>query len=430
MERETNPMTLRIGLIGAGNRGIDVYGTHLLDQRERARIVAISDPRRERLLHGGQLHSVPAAQLYGDAAAFWAAAPNLRLDAVIIASPDDTHHAHTLHAVALNLPILLEKPIANNPAHIQDLQDRLRNYRPPVIIAHVLRYTPFFQVIKTLLDEKRIGQLIHINHTENIGYWHFAHSYVRGNWRRHDTASPMVLAKSSHDLDILRWFAGAPVRDLSAYGALHHFKASEAPAGSTAYCLDGCAVEAACPYSARKIYLERFGAERDWAAWPNNVVTLDSTPQGVRAALEDGPYGRCVYRCDNDVFDTYSINLQFENQVTATFTLTAFTEANTRTVHLVGTHGEIHGHMAKGEVVVADFRHRTQEVITLSDVTSDGHGGGDRALLLNFIDLLERYRRGELVTSLTAFHEALDSHSMAFRAHQAASRNARLGPVN
>ncbi|MGI8746851.1 MAG: Gfo/Idh/MocA family protein [Deinococcus sp.] len=421
-------MTLRIGLLGAGNRGIGAYGTHLLTQPRRARIVAVAEPRPERLLHAGELHDVPAGELFASTEAFWEAAPGLGLDAVIIATPDETHHAQVLRAAELGVPMLLEKPVANSLGQLLDLRERLRDYRSPIVVAHVLRYTLFFRTLKRLLDEGRIGDLVHLNHTENVGYWHFAHSFVRGNWRREGTSSPMVLAKSCHDLDILRWFAGAPLRTLGAFGGLHHFSREHAPEGSTEFCLDGCAVEASCPYSARKIYLERFGAERGWKGWPNNVLTLDTTPAGVRAALEKGPYGRCVYRCDNDVFDTYSINLLFGNGVSAAFSLTAFTEVNTRTLHLVGSHGEVHGHMEKGEIIVQDFRTRTREVIDVSDVdASDGHGGGDRALVLNFLDLLEDYVRGERRSSPTAFQESLESHIIAFHAHGAA-KDAQLRP--
>lgn len=404
---------LRLGLVGAGSRGTDVYGQTLLSYPERAQLVAVSDPRRERLERIGRQHEVPRSHRFREAREFWTRAPDLDLDAVIIASPDETHHAQVLQATALQLPMLLEKPVANTLGAVQDLRRRLRGYRPPIVVAHVLRYTPFFQTIHTLLGAGRIGKLIHINHTENIGFWHFAHSFVRGNWRQESASSPMVLAKASHDLDILRWLAGAPACDVHAYGALHHFKPSEAPAGSTAHCLDGCAAERHCPYSARRIYLERFAGQR---GWPNNVVTPDPTPHRLEEALRLGPYGRCVYRCDNDVLDTYSINILFVNDVTAAFTLTAFTEETTRTLHLVGTHGELHAHMDKGEIIVADFC--TRQSITLRvGAPQDGHGGGDQALILAFLTLLERYGEGEEVDSLTTFEESLDAHLMAFQAH-------------
>jgi predicted dehydrogenase len=274
-----------------------------------------------------------------------------------------------------------------------------------------------------LLEEGAVGRLVHLNHTEHIGHWHFAHSFVRGNWRDERESSPMVLAKASHDLDLLRWIAGSPARHVSAYGALHHFRAEHAPPGAPDRCLDGCPAEPTCPYSARRIYLDRFGGQD---GWPNNVVTPDPTPERLLAALRDGPYGRCVYRCDNTVLDTYSINILFENDVTAAFTLTAFTEQTTRTLHAVGTHGELYGHFDRAEIVVEDFRTHERRTIPVPG-DAQGHGGGDEALTLDFIDLLERYRGGEAATSLTAFEECLDAHLMAFDAHRDAVRHQHLG---
>lgn len=412
-------MTLRLGLIGAGSRGADVYGRLLLSHREQAAIVAITDPRADRLQETGDRHGVPARERFEHGDEFWTRAAQLELDAVIIASPDATHHDQVVQAAGLQLPMLLEKPIATTLDALEDLQRRLGGYQPPVVVAHVLRYTPFFQTLHRLLHTGRIGRLVHINHTENIGYWHFAHSFVRGNWRQEAASSPMVLAKACHDLDILRWLADAPPRHLSAYGALHHFKASQAPEGSAARCLDGCSAEPRCPYSARKIYLERFGNGPDAASWPNNVLTLTPTLEAVEEALRHGPYGRCVYHCDNDVLDTYSINILFANSVTACFTLTAFTEETTRTLHVVGTHGEIHAHMDRGEVVLTDFRTGSREPFPLS-VAPAGHAGGDQALTRSFLRLVAEYQQGTQDVSPTSFQASVDAHMMAFEAHQAA----------
>ncbi|WP_027480472.1 Gfo/Idh/MocA family protein [Deinococcus pimensis] len=418
-------MALRIGLIGAGSRGLDVYGRTMLAQGDRCRVVAVAEPHHDRLRLAAAELRVPGGGRFADPDAFWTAARGLDLDAVVIASPDRSHHAHVLEAVRLEVPMLLEKPAAHSLPALRDLRRRLSGYRPPVMIAHVLRYTAFFRTVHDLLSSGAVGRLVHLNHTENIGYWHFAHSFVRGNWRDEATSSPMVLAKASHDLDLLRWLVGAPPRRVTAFGRLHHFRPDQAPVGAPEHCLDGCPAEPDCPYSARKIYLERFQAE---GGWPNNVVTPDPSRATLLEALARGPYGRCVYRCDNSVHDTYSINILFENDVTAAFTLSAFTEETTRTVHVMGTHGELHGHLDRGEVVVNDFRSRERRVIRVP-ATSGGHGGGDEALTLSFLDLVERYRGGEAVTSATAFEECLDAHLMAFEAHEDALRHRVGGPA-
>ena len=186
-------------------------------------------------------------------------------------------------------------------------------------VCHVLRYTPFFSKIKELLDKGCIGRLISIQHNENVGYWHYAHSFVRGNWRNSEDSSPMILAKSCHDMDIMLWLAGADCRSISSYGSLTHFKSENAPEGAPYRCMDGCPVQNECPYYAPRLYLT------ENTSWPTSVISADTGIEARTKALREGPYGRCVYRCDNNVVDHQVVAIEFKNDVTAVFTMSAFT---------------------------------------------------------------------------------------------------------
>lgn len=410
--------TVRLAILGAGSRGIGTYGAYLLRRPDLAQIVAIADPRADRLHAAAQQHGLDPDHLYPS----WDALLRREadLDAVIIATPDQLHLEPALAAIRRGLAVLLEKPICPTEPEVIRLKRAARRYRADVMVAHVLRYTPFFTRIKELLDRGVIGQLQVIRHTEQVGYWHFAHSYVRGNWRRAADASPMILAKACHDLDILRWLAGARCVGLNSFGRLGHFTAANAPDGATERCDQGCRVEPVCPYSAQRIYLERLPpADR----WPHNVVSLDPTPEALAVALHDGPYGRCVYHCDNDVADHQVVSLRFANEVVANLTVSGFTRENTRTIHLMGSHGEIGGNFARNEITVTDFRIDDVRTSRLTVPPDSVHGGGDEGLLADFIARTrQRLRDGAADAALTSLDESIDSHLMAF-----AAEKSRLG---
>lgn len=409
---------IRLAILGAGSRGIGTYGAYLLRRPDLARVVAVADPREDRLHEAGQILGLEADRLYPS----WE--PLLKrekdLDAVVIATPDTMHLPPALAAIRRGLSILLEKPICPTEAELRRLRTAARRHGADVMVAHVLRYTPFFARIKELLDRGVIGQLQVIRHTEQVGYWHFAHSYVRGNWRRTADASPMILAKACHDLDILRWLVGARCVELNSFGRLGHFTAANAPDGSTDRCDQGCRVERACPYSAQRIYLERLPpADR----WPHKVVSLDTSPEALAAALHDGPYGRCVYRCDNDVADHQVVSLRFANDVIANLTVSGFTRENTRTIHLMGSHGEIGGNFTRNEITVTDFRIDDVRTSRLTVPLDTMHGGGDEGIMADFIARArQRLREGQADHALTSLEESIDSHLMAF-----AAERSRLG---
>lgn len=417
----TEPITLAV--IGAGNRGGEAYGGYVSRHPHEARIVAVAEPdpvRRERL---ATTHGITPQHCYTT----WEqllAAPRLA-DAIIITTPDQMHIGPALKALDKGYDILLEKPIAPTRDETVALARAAAETQSSITVAHVLRYTPFFTQLKHLLDEGRIGRLMTMQYTENIGYWHFVHSFVRGNWRRTDTSSPMILAKSCHDLDMMRWLAGAPCRRVASFGELSWFRRDNMPEGAPARCTDGCPVGDTCAFNAITFYVDGLSDVTDW---PVAVITSDTSRAGRLKALREGPYGRCVYQCDNDVVDQQVTTFQFANGVTATFNLTAFTEENTRTLKLMGSQGEIRGHLEKGELEVRTFGKPSYQngVIrsghayeTIKTSSGSGHAGGDEGLMQAFIARIRRRKQGEDPGEmLTSVNESLESHLMAFAAEQ------------
>ncbi|MGO1527595.1 MAG: Gfo/Idh/MocA family protein, partial [Senegalia sp. (in: firmicutes)] len=274
------------------------------------------------------------------------------------------------------------------------------------LIAHVLRYTPFFSKIKEIIDSGKIGKLMTISHNENIGYFHFAHSFVRGNWRNSDLSSPLILQKSCHDMDILLWLVGESCKKISSFGHLSYFKEENHPEGAGQRCID-CKVEATCPYSAKKLYYKNIGN------WPTTVISDIQTEEAVTRALEEGPYGRCVYLCDNNVCDNQSTIMEFENEVTATFNLSAFTNKVHRTIKIMGSKGEIRADDSKNEIEVELFE-SNERIIYNPKVLVGGHGGGDTGIMNDFIaSILSEDGNG-----LTSASKSVQSHIMAFAAEE------------
>ncbi|GGK88251.1 Gfo/Idh/MocA family protein [Deinococcus radiotolerans] len=395
-------MTIRVAIVGAGNRGGDAYA-RLLAQHG-AQVTHVVDARPARLREVAARHDIPTGRQFTDPDAFFAL--GRVADAVVLATPDDQHVRPCVQALALGYDVLLEKPICLNEAELDLLQAAEATSTGRVTVCHVLRAAPFFQEVRRVLDSGALGTLIGIQHAENVAHWHYAHSYVRGNWRAAPPAAPFILAKSCHDLDLLRAFAGSSPARVSSEGDLHHFRPEHAPPGASPRCVT-CPVPD-CPSDARRIYLTR-----DPHSWPVTVLTAGGT--SLDDALRHGPYGECVYLGLNNVVDHQAVTVQFRNGVTAQLTVSAFTHNNTRTLKLLGTHGELRGHMDHHELELHDFR--TGQSRRWRVNANGNHGGGDDGLIQAWLASL----RGETLPP-TPLTESLDSHRMAFAAERARTR--------
>ena len=404
---------LRLAVIGAGSRGM-TYAREGV-RTGQAVVTAVAEPReRRRALAAAEL-GVPADR----AVASWPelfALPDLDVDAVVVATPDREHTEPALAAIARGLPLLLEKPMAPTEEEARRVVEAAEAAGVLVCVAHVLRYSAYTRAVLDLLDAGAVGEIVSIDHLEPVGWWHQAHSFVRGNWRREDTSSPMLLAKCCHDVDWLSAVVRRPVRRVSSFGSLSHFTPANKPAGAAERCLD-CAVEPGCPYSSRKIYLDHVD---DPAArrWPLSVLTENVTQEGVTTALREGPYGRCVYDCDNDVVDHQVVALEYEGGVTASLTMTAFTPMAFRRTRIFGTHGMLEGDGYT--LTLLDFvtgATTTQQVVDPADPDAgDGHLGADAALTTTFLTAVAQ-GRPELV--LTTPAESLATHGIVWAAERA-----------
>ncbi|MEC0230281.1 Gfo/Idh/MocA family protein [Paenibacillus alba] len=398
---------ITVALIGAGQRGVN-YAGYALEHPDQLQVVAVAEPNMSRRHNFQALHGL-SDELCFESWEDLLGKPNLA-DAVLICTQDNMHYEPTMKALEAGYHVLLEKPMSSDPWECIQMGKRSEQAERVFSICHVLRYTNFFTTIKRLISEGAIGQLMSIQHNENVAYWHQAHSFVRGNWRKASESSPMILAKSCHDLDIILWLAGADCTHVSSFGSLSHFKKENAPEGAPQRCLDGCPVSDQCLYYAPNVYLT------DDIYWPTSAISDDLSLEARTKALQEGPYGRCVYHCDNDVVDHQVVNLAFANEVTAAFTMSAFTNDCSRTLKLMGTKGEIRGAMEKNEIEVIDFATGTAMQISLEIPGGHiGHGGGDFGLIRDFIKLVQQDSKGD---GLTSAAQSVQSHLMAFAAER------------
>ena len=387
-------------LIGAGNRGMTYADWAVAHGIE---IAAIAELRPDRLQDAAARLQVPDNMCFSDGKDLLALGKIA--DAAIIATMDRDHYGHVMAALDCGYDILLEKPISPDPGECLEIEHKANALGRKITVCHVLRYTNFFGQLKQIIDSGELGKIVAIKHAENIGNFHMAHSFVRGNWRNDRESSPIIMQKSCHDLDILLWLTGSHCTKVAAFGGLSYFRESNAPAGSAQRCLD-CPVAENCRFDAMKAYLPMLGQ------WPADVVCLEPTEEALREALRNGPYGRCVYRCDNNVCDHMSIILEFENGVTATFSLTAQTSAVHRSIHIMCEDGEIEADDKERKIIarrhVANQGESFDERIIHVRTNGSGHGGGDAGIMEDFSASLTE--SGESRSSIS---KSVESHLMA-----------------
>ncbi len=360
-------------MIGAGNRGIGAYGSYVIEHKDDLMFTGVADPDLERRNYFQTQHNIANDRVFLSAEELFKH-PKLA-DAVFICTQDRQHIAHVLKAMDLGYHVFLEKPMAVDPKDILKIEEKAKATKTILVVAHVLRYSPFFNTIKQVLNEGHLGQIMVINHEENVGYYHQAHSYVRGNWRNSSIASPMILAKSCHDMDILSYLLDDTPKRLSSFGMRSHFR-RETMDGVPGHCLDGCPHQETCLYYAPKVYLNA----GDWMKFP---VSNDLSDDAILKALAKGPYGRCVYRSDNDVVDHQVVSIEFNQGTTVNFSMSAFSDKITRHIHIMGTLGELWGDMNDDHLTIKPFGKPAFKVSIPEG--KGGHGGGDHGAVKRFV---------------------------------------------
>jgi predicted dehydrogenase len=429
-------------MIGAGGRATFAYGPYAIEHPNEISMLAVADPDDMRRGRFASLHDIPEEMQFDSWQALCSRPQLARV--AINCTQDRTHHASTLALLRAGYDVLLEKPMGVSAAECTELVETAEQLGRALQICHVLRFTEYFTALYDIVNSGRLGRIVTIDHRENVSYWHMSHSFVRGNWGNEGQSAPMILAKCCHDLDILLWIMRQRVTHLSSFGALMHYTSGslslweraggegEVPLAIPARCTDGCPIEATCPWYAPRLYgAEKpspFGrglGEGNLSFTPHefmlHAADMPADPTARWDKLTTSPYGRCVYRCDNDVVDHQTMNMLFEGGATCTFTMHGHSEREGRTMRWDGTKATLFGDFSDGRphsIRIVDHGSEKEEVIHPT-TGSSGHGGGDFGLMRAFLDSIN----GKPSKHSTTARVSLESHLLAFASEVSRKEN-------
>lgn len=399
-----NNKQVSIVAIGAGNR-TNKYLEYVKQHPDKAKLVGVVELNEIRRNKIAEKFNIEPSACFTDYHDFFRS--SLKVDAVMICTPENMHYEPCMMAIEAGYHVLLEKPIAQTPEECIAIGEAARRKNVIVTVCHVLRYHPYFMKLKELACSGELGNIISINHRTAVGVDRAAHSFVRGPWRKESETNPMLISKCCHDIDFLLWLTKTRCRKLTSFGSLRWFKSTNAPEGSAHRCID-CQVESQCPFSAVDLYRIR----RDW------IANFD-VPQGknidevIEKELEQGLYGRCIYHCDNDVVDHQIVSMEMESEVTINFSMDIFTLEDHRATQICLTEGEIEGD--ETQIKVRRFRGGEETIYDFSDIKHKPfHAGADLDLMADFIEAIQtegKYLR-------TSIDLSVESHRICFEAER------------
>ncbi|MBR1573955.1 MAG: Gfo/Idh/MocA family oxidoreductase [Bacteroidales bacterium] len=393
---------VRLAAIGVGNRS-GKYLRYLPGHPDSVRLVAIVEPDAVRREACRKLYGLPQEACYADADAFFAE-PD-RCDAVIIASPDKDHFAQAMQAIDRGYHVLLEKPVAQSYQECEALKREAGQKGVKVGVCYVMRFMPVYRQVKALLDAGAIGRITGVVHQEFVGIDRMLHTYVRGYWNKAVESNPSFLSKCCHDVDALLWMTGLHIEAVQSVGGLEWYRPENAPQGSTDRCVD-CPVEQKCAYSAVDMYLRR-GVWTDNFPIPEGMTKQEVLEQEMR----QGRYGRCAFRCGNDVADRQVVTMKSREGALVSVEMNTFTRREGRKTVFSGTEGEmtVDGWM----IEVRDHRGGTlRRYDYRSDAQRPLHANADLDIVGDFIEAVADPTRQPAVT----IADALESHRICFLA--------------
>ena len=402
---------LKVIVIGAGGRGKG-YTDTMAKYPEKYQVVGVAEPIDDRREYVKNKHNIPEENCF----VTWEhilERPKFA-DIAIISTMDRMHFAPAMEAIRKGYNLLLEKPVAPTAEECKKIEAESKKYGVKILVCHVLRYTPFFLALKNLIDSGEIGKVMSIQHSECVGNTHQSHSFVRGNWGNSERSSTMLLQKSCHDMDILQWLVGKECKRASSFGSRTYFTIENAPEGAPEYCIEGCPHADTCYYNAVKLYLE--AKSNDWFR-PASTGLVNPTDEEVEHAIRTTQYGKCVYKCDNDVVDHQVVNLEFEDGTVVDFNMCAFNEGG-RFIRIMGTNGEIVNSGDGSDVTLYKFSDKSHTKIDINaygNTIESGHGGGDEGIINALYDYITS---GVVTEQLSEIGISVKNHMIAFAAEE------------
>lgn len=417
---------IKVAILGYGGRG-RMYAHKCINRNDKFQIIAVIDISQEKLLLAQNDLGLDNNQLFNNLDDFLK--EEKVADYIFICTQDKEHYEHSIKSINKGYNLLLEKPIACNMEHCLKIEKLAHEKGVKVDVCHVLRYSKYYEKIKEIIDSGILGKIISIEQVENVAYWHQAHSFIRGDWRREDESNPMILAKCCHDLDIAVYLADSKCSSVTSVGKCNYFTKDNAPEGATEYCLGGCSVKKNCPYDAEKLYingityipfvknLKHVPSFIYKHIWPHSRLMKDSTVTIPKLydALRNTRYGKCVFLSDNDVVDYQSTTMVFENGITSTLIMTAFNAGKSyRETRIRGVVGELICNMGENKMHLKMFAKKPKKIRL--GLNFDAHGGGDG-------NMINKLAEGKLKTDISM---SIESHLIGFVAEKSRKAGGKL----
>lgn len=405
-------------IVGAGHRAM-IYADYSIEHPDELQIVGIAEPNKERMQTAVEKYSIPEENCFSSAREL--AEKGRIADVIINGTMDSEHVATSLPLLECGYDMLLEKPFAVNKAEMKQLVETVNKYGNKVMVCHVLRYSDFYKEIKKVISDGEIGEIISIQLCEDVSYHHYATSYVRGKWANsNESGTSMLLAKCCHDLDMMMWLAGDLKPEyVTSAGSQLYFNINNAPDDCGERCMVDCKYVDTCNLSARRIYLDMPG-KWDFYVWPElHDAPYEEKYENLKYI---SPYGRCAFKCNNNIVDHQTVLIKFSNGATGSHNLTGGTAFSQRIVRVIGTKGEINGTFESQKFTLSkinpfgDTDHESI-VYDLSEKCSAsiGHGGGDHSLVADFV----KYVRNEATSpSCTSINDSVAGHLVVFAADE------------
>lgn len=413
---------VKVIIVGNGDRA-NCYCKLALTAPELLKVAAIVDPSERKLAEGAQRYGVPPDHCFTsvDECIRYHERHGRIADGVLNCTMDELHYETAIPFLQKGYHMLLEKPVVNNRAQLLDIQRTAEKNGCLLMVCHVLRYTPFFRAIKEILLRGEIGEIIHMESSENVGVAHASNSYIRGKWNSAEKCgSSMLLAKCCHDLDLLCWLNnGTEPERVASFGGRDFLVPEKAPEGAGKRCLVDCPLADSCMYSAKSIYVlnDRF----PWYSW--DCIDKDyreiTKEEKIESLKTFNPHGLCAYGTGSDIVDHQTLILRFKNGSTAAHTMIQGTVIPRRLMRIVGTRGEIEGSIETSKFTLYKYDFETagytaREIDVAAQVAeSDNHAGGDDGIIRDFVSMING---GETSVSCTKIQDSILGHTCVYAA--------------
>ena len=389
---------VKLAIIGTGLRGAYTYAPLIAKYKDKCEIVAFVENKKGRRDLFLEKYPVDKDMVFDNLNDF--IAHDKLADAVIISHYDLLHYDTAQVLLVKGYDVLVETPVANSLDGLVHLKEySLKNKDRLFMVAYNNRYSSFYTKLKEIVDDKKLGDLINISYNVDIGYQNFVHNYVRGNWRITSDTATIMLTNSCQDIDMMINLSKGKCQKVSCFSDLRIFNWENFNTKMSENCFR-CSEEESCPFSAKKIYLQE-------DKFINNSVHINPTKDNLEAILKQGPYGKCVFYCDNDVCDNLTSIFKFDNKVTSNFNINAFTKESDKKIRLFYKEGEVEASFKQKEIKIKSFLNTDEKIIKIDQENTD------EKLFLDFID---RVKNKNYKSCISDVGSVIESHVATFAA--------------